>query len=246
MLISRCALALVVFTWSCTSAWRKSFDKGVEAFRRGRYIEAAEAFDRAAASKPDSLETRLYLGAAYLKQYTPGSLASKKAEVNFRKALELDPGNKAAMQSLGWLQYHEGAFDQAATWYRKLGTIDPRNKDAFYWLGVIDWLKAHAQLAEARRQLHIEPDEEGPLPDDKVRREVQARIGPLYDDGIKQLTHALDIEPDSSDTMIFISLCMREKAELADNYDAYASIVEQADNWSARSRSAGKARVSIR
>jgi tetratricopeptide (TPR) repeat protein len=250
----RFALALLVFTTSC-SQWRSSFDKGLEAFRHARYADAAGEFERAAASKPDSLETRLYLGATYPKQHTPGSPASKNAEMNFRKALELDAGNKAAMLSLAWLQYHEAQnqprledrlamFDRAATWYRKLGAVDPRNKEAFYWLGVIDWLKAHTQLTQTRSQLHLEPGEEGPLPDDSVRRELQARIGPLYDDGIKQLTRALDIDPSSGDTMAFISLCMREKADLADHDDSYAALLKQADDWSEKSRAAKKARAS--
>jgi hypothetical protein len=254
MLTSRFAVALAaILTTSCSFAWRTSFDKGVDAFKGARYAEAAEAFEQAAAAKPDSVETRLYLGAAYLKQYTPGSPLAKKAEENYRKALALDPNSRQALQSLAWLQYNEAQhlprleeklamLDAAAACYRTLIALDHRNKEAFYWLGVIAWLKAHEQLTQTRAQLHLEPEDAGPIADDKVRRDLRTRIDPLYDDGIKQLTRALEFDPTSADAMTFMSLCMREKADLADNDDAYALALKQADDWAQRSRAAKPAR----
>ena len=254
MLISRFALALVaILTTSCWSAWRMSFDKGVDAIRRARYAEAAEAFERAAAAKPDSVETRLYLGAAYLKQYTPGSPLAKKAEENYRKALDLDPKNKTALESLAWLQFNEAQhlprleeklamLDAAATCHRTLIALDRRNKDGYYWLGVIAWLKAQEQLTQARAQLHLEPEDAGPIADDKVRRDLRTGIDPLYDDGIKQLTRALELDPTFADAMSFMSLCLREKADLADTDDAYALALKHADDWAQESRAAKPAR----
>jgi tetratricopeptide (TPR) repeat protein len=250
MIISRFALALVILTTSCTSKWRASFDKGTEAFRHARYVEAAQTLEQAAAARPDSVETRIYLANAYLKQYKAGSPTAKKAEVNLRKALEIEPSNKPALLSLAWLEYNEAQslprigdklamLDRAAEVYRKLASIDPQDMRACYWLGVIAWLKGHERLMQARVQLHLEPEDVGPLPDEQVRRD----LGPLYDDAVKQLSRALEIDPASGDAMVFMSLCLREKADLAASDDDYALTLKQAGEWSEKARSAKTAKA---
>jgi tetratricopeptide (TPR) repeat protein len=245
MMISRFALTLVILASSCTSKWRTSFDQGVEAYRHARYVEASGAFEQAVAARPDSVETRVYLANAYLKRYTPGSPLAKKAEESLRRALEIEPSNKPALLSLAWLEYNEAQglprisdklamFDRAADAYRKLAAIDLGNKDAFYWLAVIAWLKGHEQLMQARTQLHLEPEDAGPLPDEKVRRD----LAPIYDDAVKQLTHTLEMNPNSGGAMVFMSFCLRERAELANGDDDYAQVIRQADEWSQKARSA--------
>jgi tetratricopeptide (TPR) repeat protein len=249
MLISRFALALVVLTTSCTSRWRASFDKGVEAYRHGKYAEAVDALEQAAAARPDSVETRVYLANAYLKQYTPGSPLARKAEESLRKALEIEPSSKPALLSLAWLEYNEAQslprigdklarLDRAAEAYRKVAGIDPRNKDSYYWLGVIAWLKGHERLLQARAQLQLEPEDSGPLPGGNVPHD----IGPFYDDAVKQLTRALEIDPAFGDAMVFMSLCLREKASLAASDEEYNRTLQQADSWSEKARSTNKAR----
>jgi tetratricopeptide (TPR) repeat protein len=243
MLISRLVLALAVCAMSCSSKWRTSFDNGVQAYRHGKYVQAVDALEQAAAARPDSVETRVYLANAYLKQYRPGAPVAKKAEEHLRKALEIEPMSRAALQSLGWLEFNEAQnlagtgeklamLDRAAGCYRKLSAIHP--KDGYYWLGVIAWLKAHAQLTDARAQLHLEPEDSGPLSDEKVR----GALGPVYDDAVKQLARALETDPDSGDAMVFMSLCLREKADLAASDDDYAQVIRQADEWSQKARSA--------
>jgi tetratricopeptide (TPR) repeat protein len=200
------------------------------------------------AARPDSVETRIYLANAYLKQYTPGSPQARKAEESLRRALEIEPSNKPALLSLAWLEYNKAQslprigdklamLDRAAEAYRKLAGVDPRNKDAYYWLGVIAWLKGHERLLQARMQLQLEPEDSGPLPGGDVPHE----IGPLYDDAVKQLTRALEIDPASENAMVFMSLCLRDKADLAASDEEYTRTIQQADSWSEKARSAKKA-----
>lgn len=230
-------------TTACSSAWKNSFDRGIEAYGHARYVEAVAAFEQAAAARPDSVETRIYLANAYLKQYAPGSPVAKKAEENLRKALEIEPSSRPALRSLAWIELNEAQnlprtdeklamLDRAANSYRKLAAIDPR--DGYYWLGVIAWLKAHTQLSDARAQLHLEPEDSGPLPDEKFRHD----LGHLYDDAVKQLTRAVEIDPASRDAMAFMSLCLREKADLAAGDGDYTQLIQQADDWSQKARSA--------
>ena len=44
--------------------------KGVQAFQNANYTEAVQDFERSLALEPTFLEARLYLGTAYMQQYT--------------------------------------------------------------------------------------------------------------------------------------------------------------------------------
>lgn len=101
--------------------------------------------------------------------------------------LELDPRNETALTSLATLTYmRAGAvadteqksriLDEAASWYEKVIDADPRNKEAYYGLGVIAWGKWYPKLGEARARLGMKPEDPGPLRDPPVRREIEFRV----------------------------------------------------------------------
>jgi len=241
------ALAGAMLAAQSCSAWRASFEKGVDAYRHARYGEAVENLERAAASNPGSAEVRVYLANSYLKQYKPGSSESSKAEENLRRALDIEPSNIAALDSLAWLQMNEALnktgtarialLDQAAHSYRKLTSLDPQSSKAFYSLGLVTWLKAHERLVGARARLGLEPDDEGPISDVSVRRELT----PIYDDAIRQLQRALEIDPKSGDAMLAMSLCLTDGAELASDDEGFAHTMAEAREWARKSRGSAPA-----
>src|SRR3954452_16424329 len=75
-------------------------NRGVQAFKSARYTDAVAFFERAVEANPGSVTARLYLGTAHLQQYIPGAEAPEidshadRAMAEFRRVLELDPGNK--------------------------------------------------------------------------------------------------------------------------------------------------------
>jgi len=242
------ALAGAMLAVQSCSAWRASFDKGVDAYRHARYGEAVENLEQAAASNPGSVEVRVYLANAYLKQYKPGSPVSSKAEENLRRALEIEPSNIAALDSLAWLQMNEALnktgtarialLDRAAHSYRKLTSLDPQSSKAFYSLGLVTWLKAHERLVGARSRLGMEPEEQGLIPDDGVRRDLT----PIYDDAIRQLQRALEIDPRSGEAVLSMSLCLTDRAELAPDDEGFAHTMAEAREWARKSRGIAPAR----
>jgi tetratricopeptide (TPR) repeat protein len=242
---------LALLLCSCAHEFRDALDKAAEASRHRDYSEAAKYLEKAVALQPNSVETRLQLARAYFMDYVPGGTSpgnlalAQKAEDGFRKVLDLAPGDKIALASLGMLkaevvaslgdgehrQERLSMLDEATSWLNKLAAVDPQNSEVFYFLGVIDWMKAYPQLMEARGQLHLKPEDPGPLPNEEVRRGLQARIGPIYDDGIRQLTRAVQIAPDYSDAMAYLNLCLREKADLTGNEKDYARMTDEAEGW---------------
>jgi tetratricopeptide (TPR) repeat protein len=104
------------------------------------------------------MRARLYLASAWMSRYIPGSETpenlevANKVEVELRQALQIESNNAMAMSSLASLMYQQAQgmpdqqqkfreLDEAASWYEKLIAADPRNKEAYYSLAVIDWVK---------------------------------------------------------------------------------------------------------
>jgi hypothetical protein len=83
----------------------------------------------------------------------------------------------------------------------------------------------------ARVNASMKPDEPGPLKDKKTKAELSAKYMPTIEDGIKNLDKALEIDKESDDAMAYKNLLIRERADLADDKDAYKKQIEEADSW---------------
>src|SRR5579884_2684108 len=257
----RCAVvALIAVLCAAQDDARACIDRGTQAFKKAQYADAVRDFQKALDLAPDSRDARMYLAVAYVVQYVPGARTDEnqqlaaKAEENFRRVLDQDPQNKTAIRYLASLTFQEASalvlprekFDklhQARAWYEKLASMDPHEKEAFYSLGVIDWLEAYPQWTEARAQSAMSPQDPGPLTKDNVRWEARAKLGPLYEDGIRQLTEALRIDPNYDDAMAYMHLIIREQADLADTKDDYDRAISEANNWVQKALEAKKTKA---
>lgn len=245
----RCALVVLAAVLCAAQddprAWMA---RGMQAFKNARYAEAISDFQQALNLAPDSKEARQYLAIAYVVQYIPGANTPEnveiaaKAEENFRKLLDQDPQDKTAIRYLASLKFQQASalpvlqdkiekLREAREWYEKLASVDPHSKEAFYSVGVIDWAEAYPQWTEARAQSGLSPQDPGPIATDKLRREVRAKLSPLYEDGIRQLTRALDLDPQYDDAMAYMNLIIREQADLADTKEEYQRAIADADTW---------------
>ena len=143
-----------------------------------------------------------------------------KAKDEFGKVLNQDPNNSVALASLASLAFNEAdplpldqkmaKLDEAAGWYTKLVTADPKNRDGYYSLGAIAQKKFYPALMTARVDANMKPDEPGPLKDKKAKAEASAKYMPVIDDGVKNLQKALDIDPESDDAMAYMNLLIRD------------------------------------
>ena len=132
-----------------------------------------------------------------------------------------------AISSLASLHYNQAQgnqplekkteqLDEAKKWYHRLAEVEPNNKEAYYSLGVITWAKWYPELMAARAKLGMKPEDPGPIKDKKVREELKAKWGPTVEEGINNLKHALEIDPEYDDAMAYINLLTRERADLSD------------------------------
>jgi tetratricopeptide (TPR) repeat protein len=238
---------------------RDDINKGIAAFKNAKYGDAVELFKQAAALDPSNPNARLYLATSYMSQWIPGAESPENiqfaamAKEEFLKVLEKDPANTTAIASLASISYNQAGslppdkkaekLDEAAGWYKKLIEADPKNKEAYYSLGVISWAKWYPALMTARAELRMKPEDPGPIKDKKVKEELKTKYSAMVDDGIANLQKALDIDKEYDDAMAYMNLLIRERADLLDNPEEYKKQIEIADAWVQKNLDTKKAKA---
>ena len=227
---------------------RDNLNKGVQAYKNAQYANAVEFFKTSVSLDPTNKNGRLYLATAYMSQYIPGADSpennqmAKAAKTEFQKVLGDDPKDKIALASLASLAYNQASgvpeldkkferLNEAKEWYKKLVEADPQNREAYYSLGVIDWAETYPVRNTARVKLGMKPEDPGPIKDKKVKEELRQRNLPLVEDGLKQLSKSLEIDPNYDDAMAYVNLLYRERADLAATPEDYKKDSETADGW---------------
>lgn len=238
---------------------RDRLNKGVQAFRNAKYSDAIELFKEAIQLDPNNPNARLYLANAYMSQWIPGADSPENkqladaARAEFQQVLQKDPKDSNALASMAFLSYNEATnlkdearvakLNEARDWHMKTIEADPKNKQAYYSLGVIAWGKWYPALMAARAKLGMKPEDPGPLKDKKVRDELKAKYGPVIQEGIQSLEKALQIDPEYDESMAYMNLLIRERADLADTPEEYKKDIETADNWVQKTLDTKKAKA---
>lgn len=241
---------------------RDALNQGVQAYKNAKYADAAEHFKKAVSLDPTNINGRLYLATSYMTQYIPGAdspdnlALATEAKKQFMTVLETkgNEADKTALASLASLSYQQAQgmpdldgklkkLDESKEWYLKLIAADAQNKEGFYSLGVIDWLKWYPAYQTARAKAGMKPEDPGPLKDKKAKEELKEKYSATIEDGLKNLQHALDIDPQYDDAMAYMNLLIRERADLADSPDDYKKDIATADNWVQKALDTKKAKA---
>jgi TonB family protein len=212
-------------------------DSGIDAYRSGDFRKAIEAFQVAIDFDPNDVRAHLYLASANMVLYVPGSASegnrahADTARTEFKRVLELNPGNPNALMSLGTLSLREAGdtdhpdlakLDDAHSWFQKVLDGEPENKNALYTIAVIDWRKVNPSLP---------PGQPGPLTDAALRHSLQAQYGPMVEEGIADLKKALALDPAFDSAMSYLNLLLRGRAALAESQTQYQEDIEEAGQW---------------
>lgn len=136
--------------------------------RSGQLPEAVATFRDLLQEQPDFHLALNYLG--YLWAENGENLDEALGLV--QRALELDPGNAAYVDSLGWVYYRLGEYDQALKHLRRAAALRPDDGTILEHLG--DAYRALGEVEEARRAYRRALELEDPDADaEAVRRKLQ-------------------------------------------------------------------------
>ena len=226
---------------------RDELNKGVAAYRDGKYDQAIEFFKDAKDNDPTLTNARLYLATAYATQYIPGAPSDENVRMGeaavkeFQDVLTADANNISAIDGIGSIlfnmagtPYTPARFVESKTYHSRHIALKPEDPEPYYWIGVIDWTLTYRSNLVTRgtwRLAHpgklLKDDE--PMPPD-VRDAYTKENGQLVDEGMDALKKALVLRPDYDDAMAYLNLLLRRKADEATTPGERASLLKQADD----------------
>ena len=237
-------LLLAVVAGGCTTfkrlKARDQLNKGVQAYKNAAFQIAIEHFKSAVQLDPSLINARLYLATAYAQQYAPGGESPENLKIGqqaidaFEDVLKLDAKNTTALASIGQIYYNMKDFDKAKDFQRQRIEIEPNNPEPYYWIGVIDWAQAFQADGTIRKDLNLQmPDKNGnlkPLPE-KYRAQLEQQNSQLISEGIDALNKALELKPNDSNSMAYLNLLYRQKADIEKSSADRAADLKEADSW---------------
>jgi len=232
---------------------RDQLNKGVGAFRNAQFQSAIMHFKEAVSLDPTLLNARLYLATAYFNQYIPSGESpenlkiAKQAIDAYEDVLKADPNNSNAIASIAQIYYYEKNFDKAKEYQRHLLQVEPNNPVPYYWIGVLDWAMCFPRTQQKRKDLKIEfpkdPKDPSSLPPfpPKARAELAEQNGPLVSEGVEVLQKAIQLKPNDFETMAYLNLLYRQKADLEADAAAREADLKQAEDWTNKALALRKA-----
>jgi tetratricopeptide (TPR) repeat protein len=210
----------------------------VESFKAGKYEEAITHFQNAENLDPQLPTAKAFLATALSQNVIPGLTTpdnlktANQAIDTYQQVLAQDPTDVRSLKGVASLYYNLKEFDKAKEWQKKVLAVDPKDPEAAYTVGVIDWTEAHENL------LKLNANNDDGVGNIKALTknncaEIQKENGPLVDEGLKYLNLAVENRPSYDDAMQYLNLIYRRKADVdCGNAAAVKADVDAATDWS--------------
>lgn len=182
--------------------------RGRQAYRLGRYPEAAEAFGAAVEASPESGRARVDLGAAL------GAMGETQAAVaELQTAIELNPESSEAHYNLGVLLARQGQPDAAVSHLRRAAELNP--KDVAIRVELAHTLRRYDRFDLAlpfyQSALQVDPDSQ----EARVGlAECLVRLG-RYGEAVGHLEEAYRLEPSNGQVTHALARFLAGSPELA-------------------------------
>ncbi len=247
-------MLLLAFSSGCRRLRaRDQLNKGVGAFRNAQFQAAIMHFQQAVALDPTLLNAKLYLATAYFQQYIPGGESPENVKIgqqaieSFQEVLRADTKNANAIASIGQMYYYMKDFEKAKEFQERWVEVEPNNPVPYYWIGMLDWAIVFPRTQQMRKDLKIEfpkdpknPSSLPPFPE-KAREKLAEQNGPLVKEGVEVLEKAIQLKPNDFNTMSYLNLIYRQKADLEADAAAREADLKQADDWVSKAIAVRKA-----
>jgi tetratricopeptide (TPR) repeat protein len=228
---------------------RDQLNKGVDAYKSAHYEEAIEHFQKATELDPKLPMAKTYLATALAQNVVPGmttqenmKTANQAIEI-FKEVLSEQPNDVNSMKQIAGIYFSVNDMDDAEAWQKKVLEVDPKDPEAAYTIGVIDWKKAHQNKLNALQSAGLNDDGKGNTgAPKKVMEPLAKENAPLVDEGLKYLNMAVDDRPNYDEAMQYLNLIYRNKADVDyGNKAAVAQDLAMAQDWTNKAMDMRKA-----
>lgn len=221
---------------------RDELNKGVESYKSARYEEAIGHFQRATELDPSLPMAKSYLATALAQNVVPGlttpeNLKNAQQAISiFQEVLNKEPKDVNSLKNIASIYFSIKQFDKAKDYQKRVLDADPKDPEAAYTIGVIDWTLAHENTLKALASVNLNDDGEGnQKAPKKVLQQIKDENEPLVTEGLQYLNQALANRANYDDAMSYLNLTYRRKADVdfADP-NAVKADVAAAKDWSSK------------
>jgi tetratricopeptide (TPR) repeat protein len=228
---------------------RDELNKGVDAYKGTHYEEAIGHFQRATELDPNLPMAKSYLATALAQNVVPGldtpdNLKTAQQAISmFQDVLAKDPHDVNSMKQIAGIDLSIKKLDDAKKWQKQVLAEDPKDPEAAYTIGVIDWMVAHQNTLSALAPAGINDDGSGNTKaPKKIMDTLREKNGPLVEEALQYLNQAVQNRPNYDDAMAYLNLIYRRKADV-DFGDSAAvkADVAAAEEWRTKAMGTRKA-----
>ena len=245
------ALAGMVLSMSgCNRlAARDQLNKGVESYKSGKYEEAIGHFQKATELDPSLPMAKSYLATALSQNIVPGldtaeNLKTAQQAISiFQDVLAKDPTDVNSLKQIAGIYFNIKKLDDAKEWQKKVLAVDPKDPEAAYTVGVVDWTLAHENVLKTLVPAGFNDDGQGNTKVPKKLMDViKQENAPLVEEALQYLNQAVANRQNYDDAMAYLNLVYRRKADV-DFGDANAvkADLAAADDWRTKAMGTRKA-----
>ena len=228
---------------------RDQLNKGVEAYKSAHYEEAIGHFQKATELDPSLPMAKSYLATALAQNVVPGlstpeNLKNAQQAISmFQEVLAKEPNDVNSLKQIAGIYFSIKKFDEAKEYQKKVLAVDPKDPEAAYTVGVINWTLAHENTLTALAAANLNDDGEGNVKaPKKVLQEIKEKNAPLVEEGLQYLNQALANRTNYDEAMSYLNLLYRRKADVDYNDPAQVKAdVAAAKEWSSKSMGTRKA-----
>jgi tetratricopeptide (TPR) repeat protein len=227
---------------------RDQLTKGIASFKAAKYEDAINHFQQALDYDPSYDVARLYLATTLASQVvpnleTPENLkTAQRAMDGFQQILAKDPKDKTALQQMASISFNLKKFDDAKNWQKKVIEVDPAASEAYYTIGVIDWMQSYKNATTILAADGLTDGGDGnPKKSKDACAKLQAQNTNLVNEGLEYLQKAVDNNATYEEAMTYLNLTYRRKADLeCGNDPARKADLDKAQEWSDKAMGARK------
>ncbi len=231
-------------------AARDQLNKGVDAYKSAHYDEAIEHFQKATELDPNLPMAKTYLATALAQNVVPGMTTPENLK-NANQAIDIfkrfwrpNPNDVNSMKQIAGIYFSINQLEDAKSWQKKVLAVDPKDPEAAYTIGVIDWTEGAQESSlqalaggrlQRRRQRQREGAEEGHGAAGSGER-AAGRRGPEVSH------HGRGQSPQLRRCHAYMNLIYRDKADVDyGNTSAVDQDLAQAQDWSTKAMGMRKA-----
>lgn len=228
---------------------RDQLNKGVDAYKSGKYEEAIGHFQRATELDPTLPMAKSYLATALSQNIVPGldtpeNLKTANQAISiFQEVLSRNPSDVNSLKQIAGIYFNVKKLDEAKTWQKKVLAVDPKDPEAAYTIGVIDWTEAHENVLKALVPAGLNDDGQGNVKaPKKIMDQIKEQNAPLVEEALDYLNQAVANRANYDDAMAYLNLVYRRKADV-DFGDAAAvkDDMAKAEEWRTKAMGTRKA-----